>query len=61
MKGGAGVFEMDERDGDRGHNSSCNAAQELPTKGERSRGLGIGMINRNGENRILEATSFWGW
>lgn len=52
---------MDERDGIRGHNSSCNAAQELPTKGERSRGLGIGMINRNGENRILEATSFWGW
>ena len=36
MKGGAGVFEMDERDGDRDRHSFCTAVHELGTKGRRS-------------------------
>ena len=58
---GVGGLAMDERDGDRDENSSCNTVHELKTKGGKSWGLGIGMINGSEENRILEGTAFWGW
>ena len=52
---------MDERDGDRDGDSLLSAVHELKTKGGRSRGLGVGMINGNGKNRMVGGTAFWGW